>query len=457
MAQYYTLDEAAQRLGLTTDEFRRKLATEWKQSPRRYPDGATLRFQAGEIDELARTRSGHSDADVPLADEPLRLADDHSSDDFVPLGGDEMIVHRDKPASSGRLKKSASDSDVRLDLAGGTVRPAAHPGHSTEDIDLDAEQRSKPPSSKKNKPAPQVTGESAKGADKGSDFDLGLTSDSSDEFELQLTDESDEVDIGVIPGGKGVKSGDSGINLQAPADSGISLEKSSDFELALEGEGPKSGPRSGPRTPPRTGPKSGPKTAPKSGPKTGPKTGPQPLPGAGDESEFELTLDDSATDATSAFPEAEQNDIFETDFELPALDDESGSEAVALEESDTDLESSDFDLAVDEHASDEESGSQVVALEEDEAAAGDEDLDELEAADDLEPEVRPARAAAAPADWGILPGLVLIPCVLVMAVVGLMSWELVHGMQNYQQPGKATGPIVRFFAESFGDGKLPAE
>jgi hypothetical protein len=38
-----------------------------------------------------------------------------------------------------------------------------------------------------------------------------------------------------------------------------------------------------------------------------------------------------------------------------------------------------------------------------------------------------------------------------------MSWELVHGMQNYQQPGKATGPIVRFFADSFGDGKLPAE
>jgi hypothetical protein len=458
MAQYYTLDEAAQRLGLSTDEFRRKLATEWKQSPRRYPDGATLRFQAGEIDELARTLGGHSDADLQLADEPFRLADDHSSDDFVPLGGEDMIVHRDKPASSGKLKKSASDSDVRLDLAGGTVRPAAHPGHSTEDIDLDAEQRAKPPSSKKLRSPPQVTGEPAKPTDKGSDFDLSLTSDSSDEFELQLTDDSDEVDIGVLPGGKGIKAGDSGINLQAPADSGISLEKSSDFELALEGDTPKSGPRSGPRTPPRTGPKTG----PKSGPKSGPKTGPQPVTGGGDESEFELTLDDNSVmgDATSAFPEAEQKDIFETDFELPALDDESGSEAVALEESDTDLESSDFDLAIDEGdaAAEEESGSQVVALEEDEAAAGDEDLDELEAADDLEAaEVRPARAPAAPAEWGILPGLVLIPCVAVMALVGLMSWELVHGMQNYQQPGKATGPIVRFFAESFGDGKLPAE
>jgi hypothetical protein len=449
MAQYYTLDEAAQRLGLSTDEFRRKLATEWKQTPRRYPDGATLRFQSGEIDELARTLGHSSEAELQLADEPLRLTEDHSSDDFVPLGGDDMVIRREKPPSSGKVKKANSDSDVRLDITGGSVRPTGT-GQSTEDIDLDAEQRAKPASSKRLKAPPQVTGDTAKPTDKGSDFDLTLSSDSSDEFELQLTDDSDEVDIGVSRGGKGPKAGDSGINLQAPADSGISLEKSSDFELALE-NGPKSGPRSGPRTPP--------KTAPKSGPKSGPKTGPQPMTPAGDESEFELTLDDNAGDSTSAFPQAEQKDIFETDFELPALDDESGSEAVAMEESDTDLESSDFDLAINEGdiEGEEGSGSQVVALEEDEAPA-DEDLDELEAAEDVEPEVRPVRAGpAAPVEWGLLPALVLIPCVLVMSLVGLMSWELVHGMQNYQQPGKATGPIVRFFAETFGDGKLPAE
>jgi len=457
MAQYYTLEEAAQKLGLSGDEFRRKLATEWKTSPRRYPDGATLRFQVREIDELSRTLGRTSEPDLQLADEPLTLADDHSSDDFVPLGSDSG-VKRAKPPGSGKVKKG-SDSDVRLDVSGDAVRPSARPGADPTEIDLDAERRSMPPSSKKIKPAPQVTGEGGKPAGSGSDFDLNLSSDSSDEFELQLTDDSsDEVDIGVMPGGKGIKSGDSGINLQAPADSGISLEKSSDFELALEGgvtSKPKSGPKSGPR----------------SGPKSGPKTGPQGVAPAADESEFELTLDDSAgpaADATTAFPEGEQKDIFETDFELPALDDESGSEAVALEESDTDLESSDFDLAIDDGdaASEEESGSQVVALEEDEAAprrrraADDEDLDELEAADDVEEEedVRPVRAAAGePAEWGVLPALVLIPSVLVMAVVGLMSWELVHSMWGYQQPGKAAGPIVRFFAESFGDGKLPAD
>src|SRR5205807_8721824 len=85
-----------------------------------------------------------------------------------------------------------------------------------------------------------------------------------------------------------------------------------------------------------------------------------------------------------------EKDIFETDFEVPALDEESGSQAVALGERDTDLESSDFDLALGDEdiAADEESGSQVVALEDgeetDDAAAtvsrrgrGGEEVEEL--------------------------------------------------------------------------------
>src|SRR5262249_18300452 len=57
-------------------------------------------------------------------------------------------------------------------------------------------------------------------------------------------------------------------------------------------------------------------------------------------------------------------DIFETDFDVPALEEESGSEAVALDDADTNLDSSDFDLALEEGdvAAQDESGSQVVAL-----------------------------------------------------------------------------------------------
>src|SRR5205807_3226930 len=122
-----------------------------------------------------------------------------------------------------------------------------------------------------------------------------------------------------------------------------------------------------------------------------------------------------------------EKDIFETDFEVPALDEESGSQAVALGERDTDLESSDFDLALGDEdiAADEESGSQVVALEDegevDDAAAtvsraaaleeGEEQVDDLLGGDEGEDEVveegaAPSRApavAAAPAAWGPLP------------------------------------------------------
>lgn len=81
-----------------------------------------------------------------------------------------------------------------------------------------------------------------------------------------------------------------------------------------------------------------------------------------------------------------EKDIFETDFDPPLLDD-SPSQAVALDEADTDLASSDFELAV-------ERGTGVVALEEDSSSV-DEMLceDEEEAAyEDLDDEPAPAVA-----------------------------------------------------------------
>jgi len=54
MSQTYTLEEAADKLNLSVEEFKRRLRTEWTQI-RSFRDGATLRFRASEIDELART------------------------------------------------------------------------------------------------------------------------------------------------------------------------------------------------------------------------------------------------------------------------------------------------------------------------------------------------------------------------------------------------------------------
>src|SRR5262245_26080555 len=60
MAQFYTLDEAATRLGITAEEFKRRLKLEWT-SIRPFRDGATLRFRAADIDELARSLGAASD------------------------------------------------------------------------------------------------------------------------------------------------------------------------------------------------------------------------------------------------------------------------------------------------------------------------------------------------------------------------------------------------------------
>jgi hypothetical protein len=205
----------------------------------------------------------------------------------------------------------------------------------------------------------------------------------------------------------------------------------------------------------------------------------------GSDSEFELTLDDSGglapldsdsspTDKTSA-----EKDIFETDFEVPALEDDSGSEALALDET-----SSDFDLALepDDISIDDESGSQVVAVDEsavDEAAAtvarpskrgrgaaavaeGD-DLGELfgevgpETSGELEPGVeaeegpyREVAVEAPPAPWGVLPVAVLLPCVILMFIVGMMGFELVQNTNGYRPPGFFTRAIGEPIANMLG-------
>ena len=56
MAQFYTLDEAADRLGMPVDDLKRKLKTDPSFTAiHPFRDGATLRFRAADIDELARS------------------------------------------------------------------------------------------------------------------------------------------------------------------------------------------------------------------------------------------------------------------------------------------------------------------------------------------------------------------------------------------------------------------
>ncbi|HLJ97220.1 MAG TPA: hypothetical protein VKU02_28935, partial [Gemmataceae bacterium] len=276
-----------------------------------------------------------------------------------------------------------------------------------------------------------------------------------DSDELEHSKE-EEISLGDLPS-SGVSS-ESGVNLSRPTDSGISLEPEDDTSDEIE-------------------------LGPQPKPASRPEVSPKPAAHKPDDSssEFELTLEDSGRLAPLEDDSAakEDKDIFETDFEVPALED-SGSQAMALDESDTDLESSDFDLALGEEdmAVEEESGSQVVALddeeevdesaatvarpgrrgkavevEEDEAIA--EDLAEEE---EVAPSRRVAPVAAAATSWGVFTPVVLLFSFFVLFLLGLMSFELLRGMWGYHQPTAVASPVVRGISSLFYDQKdLPTD
>jgi len=441
MAQFYTLDEAAARLGIPADEFKRKTKTDWT-SLRPFRDGATLRYRAADIDELARSLGAASDPGLALgapgavlSDSSEEMALHDSPIDFGPDSGSKPgdDIFTLTTGDSGKLKvggKPPGDSDVRLDINPKSGVLARKP---TGDVSIAP---TKPPSSAKLT-APKSGTKLSGGAsnkvpstppadtDSSSEFELRLDADS-DSFDLPL-DGGDAVDIGVAP--KKGKGPQSGINLARPGDSGVSLEKSGadassdmDFELSLD--------------------------APASG-KLAPRTGPiRRDPAVDSSSEFELTLDDSSGSAESFIAGAEEEaqakgDIFETDFDLPAVD-ESGSEAVAVE-ADTDLDG-EFEVEV---ASDEAAvlADEAVELEEEELTAGRALRGATRDDDDFAP-AAVRTVAAAPPVWGPLPAAVLLPSMIVLFLGSIMSFESLRGMWGYHQPSKPASALVRGVAET---------
>jgi hypothetical protein len=209
-----------------------------------------------------------------------------------------------------------------------------------------------------------------------------------------------------------------------------------------------------------------------------------------------LTLDDEGGLAV----EDEAQDIFEeTNFDVPALDDESGSESVALDDENTDVESSsDFEISLDSDMDSDDSsdsGSQVVALEDEEevdegaatvakprkpgkavAVEDEEEVDDFDlgetgeapapkkkkkpaADEDLEVEAEEdeelvAAGPAVAADWGALPAVLLFPTVAVLFVVGIMGFEVMRGMWGYHRPSTVGKPVIDTIARQF-DESLP--
>jgi hypothetical protein len=216
-----------------------------------------------------------------------------------------------------------------------------------------------------------------------------------------------------------------------------------------------------------------------------PEATPRPLQEASDidsSGEFELTLDDESgvqapqtedNEATANLSVEGEQDIFETDFDLPAVESKPASGSSLSQSVDTELESSDFDLSVGE-----DSGSQVVALEGEEAdegsatvaykgsqepESGDESLsesnellsdDELDQYEEVEGQERLRRApvmmAAPQANWGVMPALVMIPCVAIMFLLACMGFELMNNMAGYNASSRPTAALAKHVASWLG-------
>jgi hypothetical protein len=404
------------------------------EAPKKGKGDTSSDFELTPAGESSSPLEGGDEFNLELSDSEVSLGEPPASGK---LKGKASGINLDKPIDSGiSLEQGGDGSDeIEFELTLDDDQPSSHPGPAALDpsssefeLTLDADEPQLAPDSDSEFELTLGVDDSGEskpaGESSSSEFELTLdagdssppeSSDSSSDSEFELTLEPAD-----RPAGEGEGSSDS------------------EFELSLE------------------------------------PADSSPAEGATSDAEFEVSLDESGADLEVDAGAVEGDpDIFETDLDAPSLE-ESGSEALALDDSgtgDTDLESSDFDIALDEGdaGAEDESGSQVVGLEEDEEDAdappaprgrrgkgraapaleeeagfeglgeeGEEGVAEEEEEEAEEP-VLARQAVAAP--WGPLPVLFMLPCVVVMFLVGLMGFELIQTMSGYKQPGLITKAV----------------
>ncbi|NBO91909.1 MAG: DNA-binding protein [Planctomycetia bacterium] len=160
--QYYNLDEAASKLGISADELREMAK---KKQIRAFQDKGNWRFRSQDIDERVRQQEPGSGSELILP-VPPRPADsdaipvDFQIDDLVPLASDSPSA-----ASGSSTPKPTSDSDVRLVF------------DDNVDINVDSDVRLTEP----------------KVASRGQGADSGVRLDKLSDTEIRLLDDSTPV------------------------------------------------------------------------------------------------------------------------------------------------------------------------------------------------------------------------------------------------------------------------
>jgi len=121
MAKTLTLEEAAQKLGLSTDEFKTNLKThEDFRAVRPLMGGATMHFRAQDIDELARRLGLGSEPELQLGDATTEAGSAmKEGDDQIEIGrdlvrGSGTSSQRLQPPSSKKISASKPAEDAPL-------------------------------------------------------------------------------------------------------------------------------------------------------------------------------------------------------------------------------------------------------------------------------------------------------------------------------------------------------
>jgi excisionase family DNA binding protein len=283
--KYLSIEEAAEQLGIASAELNRLRE---KGVIRAFADRGTWKFKEEDVEKLGRSRQADSDPDVPLhqpddegsgadllftdedtlGNQPTIISkkpDDSGSDSDVRLIFDDSLQITEPKAgppqddSDSDVKlaggvpaapaKAADDSDSDVKLAGGA--PAASADDSDSDVKL-AGTAAGAPAGGSDSDVKLVTDDMPVKETSGSDSDVRLvSSDSSSEVKLTGSGSSGSVPIMpeeggstilVDPAGSSVIDDESGISLgegsdiPLASDSGISLERPNDSGISLSDE-----------------------------------------------------------------------------------------------------------------------------------------------------------------------------------------------------------------------------
>ncbi len=437
--KFLTLEEAAQKLGISTDQLNQLRE---RHDAHGYRDGSSWKFKVEEIDRLASEglpeMTDLSDSgeliDIPLDDDDdgddmvllseaeLGESDPSTSSTIIgkpgsaqdPSESDVRVLTGDESGSDVKLvpdADAASDSGVKLAPSVPDAPATGESGLSLDEDSLDLDLGSALPLVEEDSPTDQVdevkmdveddavslvaeygiSGDSDED-DSGGDINLGGEDD--DEFVLRGT--GSDITMG---------AGDSGISLADPADSGLSLAD----PLDLDSSG-----------------------------------GPEMLDLGVDEdgssdasSDFELSSDSDS----EAISEVGSDD----DFLLTPMDDagdadseESGSQVIALDESD--------DFGASAAAMLDDAGGDMVSMVEEGEEAADFTATTTAGAYAGAAMMQPRGAEARFSTWDVVG---LVCCALLLVMCGMVMFDLMRNMWSWEGTYAANGMVMDFLLGLF--------